>query len=66
MGPPDSSGGERIVKVIDEIARALGRDSLDVWEYMDHSTKLEADELVGQVPELATVVGSHAEVAQLQ
>ena len=34
---------------------SVGRDSLDVWEYMDHSTKLEADELVAEVPELAAV-----------
>jgi hypothetical protein len=23
---------------------SVGRDSLDVWEYVDHATKLEADE----------------------
>ncbi len=23
---------------------SLGRDSLDVWEYMDHGHKLEADD----------------------
>jgi L-asparaginase len=34
---------------------SVGRDPLDVWEYMDHSTKLEADEIVAQVPELAAV-----------
>src|SRR5437762_9065528 len=34
---------------------SVGRDPLDVWEYMDHSTKLEADELVAGVPELAVV-----------
>src|SRR5262245_58423350 len=34
---------------------SVGRDSLDVWEYMDHSKKLEADELVREVPELAAV-----------
>ena len=34
---------------------SVGRDPLDVWEYMDHSTKLEADELVAAVPELAAV-----------
>jgi L-asparaginase len=34
---------------------SVGRDALDVWEYMDHSTRLEADELVAAVPELATV-----------
>ncbi|MBI1735452.1 MAG: asparaginase [Candidatus Rokubacteria bacterium] len=34
---------------------SVGRDSLDVWEYMDHSTRLEADELVAGVPELAAV-----------
>ena len=34
---------------------SVGRDPLDVWEYMDHSTKLEADELVAGVPELAAV-----------
>ena len=34
---------------------SVGRDSLDVWEYMDHSQKLEVDALVANVPELATV-----------
>ena len=34
---------------------SVGRDPLDVWEYMDHSTKLEADEVVAGVPELAAV-----------
>ncbi|HEV8141220.1 MAG TPA: asparaginase [Methylomirabilota bacterium] len=34
---------------------SVGRDSLDVWEYMEHSKKLEADELVAGVPELAVV-----------
>ena len=34
---------------------SVGRDSLDVWEYMDHSTKLEADQIVAGVPELATI-----------
>ncbi|MBI2207643.1 MAG: asparaginase [Candidatus Rokubacteria bacterium] len=34
---------------------SVGRDSLDVWQYMDHGKKLEADELVAEVPELATV-----------
>src|SRR5436189_1855959 len=34
---------------------SVGRDPLDVWEYMDHSKKLEADELVAEVPELAVV-----------
>jgi L-asparaginase len=34
---------------------SVGRDPLDVWEYMDHGTKLEADELVAGIPELATV-----------
>jgi len=34
---------------------SVGRDPLDVWEYMDHSTRLEADELVAGVPELAAV-----------
>src|SRR5436190_5117114 len=34
---------------------SVGRDPLEVWEYMDHSTKLEADELVAGVPELAVV-----------
>jgi L-asparaginase len=34
---------------------SVGRDALDVWEYMDHSRRLEADELVGGVPELAAV-----------
>jgi L-asparaginase len=34
---------------------SIGRDPLDVWEYMDHSTKLEADEIVANVPELASV-----------
>jgi L-asparaginase len=32
---------------------SVGRDALDVWEYMDHSTRLEADEIVAAVPELA-------------
>lgn len=34
---------------------SVGRDALDVWEYMDHSRRLEADELVAGVPELAVV-----------
>src|SRR5688572_4443281 len=34
---------------------SVGRDSLDVWQYMDHGKKLEADELVAEIPELATV-----------
>jgi len=34
---------------------SVGRDPLDVWEYMDHSKKLEADEIVAEVPELAVV-----------
>jgi L-asparaginase len=34
---------------------SIGRDSLDVWQYMDHSKKLEADELVAEIPELAMV-----------
>jgi L-asparaginase len=34
---------------------SVGRDALDVWEYMDHSTRLEADALIAAVPELATV-----------
>jgi L-asparaginase len=34
---------------------SVGRDPLDVWEYMDHGTKLEADELVAQIPELKSV-----------
>lgn len=34
---------------------SVGRDPLDVWQYMDHSKKLEADQLVAEVPELATV-----------
>jgi L-asparaginase len=34
---------------------SVGRDPLDVWEYMDHGTKLEADELVAGIPELAAV-----------
>src|SRR5439155_620617 len=37
---------------------SVGRDPLDVWEYMDHSKKLEADELVAEVPELAVVAGA--------
>lgn len=31
---------------------SLGRDSLDVWEYMDHGRKVEADELVERFPEV--------------
>jgi L-asparaginase len=34
---------------------SVGRDSLDVWEYMDHGKLLEADELVAEIPELAAV-----------
>jgi len=34
---------------------SVGRDTLDVWQYMDHAKKLEADQLVAEVPELATV-----------
>ncbi|MBM3218518.1 MAG: asparaginase [Candidatus Rokubacteria bacterium] len=34
---------------------SVGKDSLDVWQYMDHGTKLEADELVADIPELASV-----------
>jgi L-asparaginase len=34
---------------------SVGRDPLDVWEYMDHGKKLEADQLVAAVPELAAV-----------
>ncbi len=34
---------------------SVGRDSLDVWQYMDHGQRLEADELVGGVAELASV-----------
>jgi L-asparaginase/Glu-tRNA(Gln) amidotransferase subunit D len=34
---------------------SVGRDPLDVWEYMDHGKKLEADELVAGIPELTTV-----------
>jgi L-asparaginase len=34
---------------------SVGRDALDVWEYMDHAHRLEADELVAAVPELAAV-----------
>src|SRR5687768_1241910 len=34
---------------------SVGRDTLDVWEYMDHSTRLEADEIVAAVSEVASV-----------
>ena len=34
---------------------SVGRDSLDVWQYMDHGKRLEADELVAGVPELEAV-----------
>jgi L-asparaginase len=34
---------------------SVGRDPLDIWEYMDHSRRLEADDLVAGVPELAAV-----------
>ena len=34
---------------------SIGRDALDVWEYMDHARRLEADDLVAAVPELAVV-----------
>jgi L-asparaginase len=34
---------------------SVGRDSLDVWQYMDHGKRLEADELVAEIPELKTV-----------
>ena len=34
---------------------SVGRDPLDVWEYMDHGKRLEADELVAEIPELAIV-----------
>lgn len=34
---------------------SVGRDPLDVWEYMDHGRKLEADELVAGVPVLREV-----------
>ena len=34
---------------------SVGRDGLDVWEYMDHARRLEADELVAGVPELAVI-----------
>src|SRR5712692_2305347 len=34
---------------------SVGRDPLDVWEYMGHSKRLEADELVAEIPELSMI-----------
>jgi len=33
---------------------SIGRDSLDLWEYMDSSRKAEPDELLVRFPEVAT------------
>ena len=32
---------------------SIGRDSLDIWEYMDTSRKAEPDELLQRFPEVA-------------
>jgi len=34
---------------------SIGRDSLDVWEYMDTGKKVGPDELIARVPEMASV-----------
>src|SRR5678815_3577592 len=34
---------------------SIGRDSLDVWEYMDTGKKVGPDELLARVPEMAHV-----------
>ena len=34
---------------------SIGRDSLDVWEYMDTGKKVGPDELLARVPEMAQV-----------
>jgi L-asparaginase len=41
---------------------SVGRHSLDVWEYMDHGRKMEADELVKRFPELE----EHADVVPVR
>lgn len=41
---------------------SVGRHSLDVWEYMDHGRKVEADELVERLPE----VTDHADVVPVR
>jgi L-asparaginase/Glu-tRNA(Gln) amidotransferase subunit D len=34
---------------------SLGRDSLDVWEYMDAGRKIEPDDLLARYPETAQI-----------
>lgn len=41
---------------------SLGRDSLDVWEYMDHGRKIDADELVDRFQE----IGARADVVPVR